>query len=330
MTTVVPQARFRAPRNLELTGLAGLGKAVGDIGRGLRAREAEELRESELARIGRLANEGASDEKIANEMINSPVPELAKLGLRERSRLRAQAQSRADRPRRISEDAGGRKRFVDDGSLVFPDAKPDPAKQFGKPPAGFRFTETGDLQAIPGGPADRKAEEQEAKEEKRQQQKSSSATVVVQDIDRALDLVVNQNEFTPTTGFVGGQLLSNIGGTRAGNLNQLLTTVKANAGFDRLQAMREASPTGGALGQVSNLELTQLNAAIGSLDQSQTAEQLADNLKRVKNIYLDIIHGPGDGPARETLTFTQTSQGEKPDEEGFVDLGGGVRMRRVK
>lgn len=38
MPTVVPQARFRAPRNLDLTGVEGLGDAIEGIGKGLRRR----------------------------------------------------------------------------------------------------------------------------------------------------------------------------------------------------------------------------------------------------------------------------------------------------
>src|SRR5690606_3574220 len=82
----------------------------------------------------------------------------------------------------------------------------------------------------------------------------------------------------------------------ARNLDALLTTVKANVGFDRLQAMREASPTGGALGAVSDFENRQLQATLGNLEQSQTPDQLKYNLQRFKDTYLDIIHGPGNRP----------------------------------
>lgn len=148
-------------------------------------------------------------------------------------------------------------------------------------------------------------------------QKTTAANVVVQDIDRALGII--KESPTLTTGMVG-QGLSNVGGTSARDLSALLGTVKANSGFDRLQQMREASPTGGALGQVSNIELGLLTSAIGSLEQSQSPEQLQDNLRRVKNIYLDIIHGRDQGPEREALKFQQDG--------GWQDVGGGVKIRR--
>ena len=43
--------------------------------------------------------------------------------------------------------------------------------------------------------------------------------------------------------------------------------------------MRDASPTGGALGQVSERELGFLQSVFGSLDQSQSAEELAYNIQ---------------------------------------------------
>lgn len=131
------------------------------------------------------------------------------------------------------------------------------------------------------------------------------ANVVTQDIDRALGII--KNSPTSSTGLVG-QGLSFIGGTNAKNLDALLNTVKTNVGFDKLQAMRAASPTGAALGSVTENENKMLQSAIGSLELSQVPQQLQDNLRRVKNIYMDIIHGPNNGPKRETLSFEQNQQ----------------------
>lgn len=86
------------------------------------------------------------------------------------------------------------------------------------------------------------------------------------------------------TGFIGG-MLSLIGGTAANDLNSKLETIKGNIGFDKLQRMRDASPTGGALGQVSQMELGQLNASLGNLNVNQTPEQLKQNLIDVKKYY---------------------------------------------
>jgi hypothetical protein len=73
--------------------------------------------------------------------------------------------------------------------------------------------------------------------------------------------------------------------------------------------MRQASPTGGALGSVTERELDLLQNSMGSLEQSQSKAQFLHNLRRVKNIYHDVIHGPGNGP-REKLSY-EDDKGEK-------------------
>lgn len=144
-------------------------------------------------------------------------------------------------------------------------------------------------------------------QEQRETEKKAVANIVVQDVDRAIGLI--EKSPASTTG-IAGPFLSKIGGTSAANVKALVDTVKANAGFAELQKMRNNSPTGGALGQVSEREIAYLQSTIGNMEQSQTADQLKDNLRRVKNAYLDIIHGPGSGP-REKLGFEGKPGGNK-------------------
>lgn len=87
-----------------------------------------------------------------------------------------------------------------------------------------------------------------------------------------------------TTGFLGG-ISSFIPGTPAADMAANLETLQAFAGFDTLQQMREASPTGGALGAVSERELALLTGAISSLQQSQSPEQFKENL----NVFRDTV-----------------------------------------
>ena len=98
-----------------------------------------------------------------------------------------------------------------------------------------------------------------------------------------------------TTGFFG-KIMSGIGGSDAANLRAQLTTIKSNVGFDKLQSMREASPTGGALGNVSEKENEYLQSVLGNLEQSQSPEQLKRNLMKLREAYLDIVHGYGNRP----------------------------------
>jgi len=53
--------------------------------------------------------------------------------------------------------------------------------------------------------------------------------------------------------------------------------------------MRDESPTGGALGQVSERELSLLNASLGSIKQGQSQDQLLKNLKDIQTHYQNSV-----------------------------------------
>lgn len=149
----------------------------------------------------------------------------------------------------------------------------------GKPPTGYRFKPDGSLEAIPGGPADIKAGELGAKRERQQQGAIQQADRIISKVDQALKKV------GLTSAGVGGSLLNSVPGTEARNLRADLETIKANLGFAELQAMREASPTGGALGAIAVQELIALQSTVASLDQDQGPEQLKQRLGEIRTHY---------------------------------------------
>ena len=115
--------------------------------------------------------------------------------------------------------------------------------------------------------------------------------------DKAIITINNVNEALGqlgffSTGLVGG-LAQYAPGSDAYNLNQTLQTIKANIGFNELQAMRAASPTGGALGNVANQELDALQATLGSLKIGQKKPQLKKNLEDVKKHYINWLKTVG-------------------------------------
>lgn len=67
----------------------------------------------------------------------------------------------------------------------------------------------------------------------------------------------------------------------ANRLKQLLSTIKSNVAFDRLQEMRDNSVTGGALGNVSELEIQLLMDSLAPLGQEQSADELLQSLNSV-------------------------------------------------
>lgn len=126
---------------------------------------------------------------------------------------------------------------------------------------------------------------------KRAEGTQSVAKLQVEEIRRAKRLIEDQSLLNPTTGFLG-PIVAKWGGTDAADLSALLDTIGANISFDYLNQMRQQSPTGGALGNVTERELALLQATAGSLSQSQSAEQLVANLDRLEKQFAEIIHGP--------------------------------------
>lgn len=169
----------------------------------------------------------------------------------------------------------------DQGNAVSDAGGPSQAgltKRFGKAPPGYRWKEDGSAEAVPGGPADIKAGEAGAKAQARKDAAALAAGNVLSAVKDAKNLV------GPTTAGAGS-VLSRVPGLNARDLQAKLDTVKANLGFDRLQQMREMSPTGGALGAVAVQELIALQSTVASLDQAQSPKELRKSLEKIEQHY---------------------------------------------
>ena len=119
-------------------------------------------------------------------------------------------------------------------------------------------------------------------------------------IEDALKIMDDEGFRLPVAGLFA-ETASEIGGTNAADLKQAISTIQASIGFDRLQKMRDDSPTGGALGQVSERELSLLTASLGSLSQLQSEKALRTNLQRVRTHYDNFIKSIN--AARQGQTF---------------------------
>jgi hypothetical protein len=196
-------------------------------------------------------------------------------------------------------------------------------KNEGTIPQGYRAVrdEQGNLvsyEAVPGGP-----EDTSANDAAKQEQTETATSIVLDEIGIAKELIAGESLTSPATG-ISGKLASKIDSTRAGALKNRLETIKANIGFDKLQRMREASPTGGALGAVSEFENRLLQSVFGSLEQAQSAEDIIYNLERLESIYNRVINeGIPDDEAREL--YKQVELGENitdvSDDELFKKYG---------
>lgn len=130
-------------------------------------------------------------------------------------------------------------------------------------------------------------------------------------------------------GAVNRTIAGAIPGTPSADLKESIKTVQALIGFDELQKMRDASPTGGALGQVSEREIDFLQQLAGSLKTRQSDEQLIKNLKSVQKSFevLKLINSPdGTQGNIDEIPFTKTGSGlfyEAPDGSIFERLPDG-------
>jgi len=153
--------------------------------------------------------------------------------------------------------------------IIYKEGKDD------KAPSGYRYTKGGDLEAIPGGPADVKRQQQE-------QKTAAAIDGVSSDLDR-LALVANQLKNHPglngITGIRGA--IPNIPGSQSANAEALLETLKSQTAFSVLQTMRNNSKTGGALGQVSDKEGQLLQNNLAALSKAQSADAYRAALQNI-------------------------------------------------
>ena len=99
--------------------------------------------------------------------------------------------------------------------------------------------------------------------------------IMEREAERALSLIDESDFSTGLSGYVLSYLPFD---NPAYNLNERLTTLKTILGYDELANMRQESPTGGAIGQVTETETRWLQATQGSLDQFQDPEMLKQNI----------------------------------------------------
>jgi len=172
----------------------------------------------------------------------------------------------------------------------------DTGSQFGPVPAGYeRFRDDAGVireRLIPGSVAEQKLMQEADQAKGRQEQLERAGGSVVQDLQRALNIVQKN---PAATGRTAAAMLMAPSVIRAETdvqaAKSFVESALSNIGLDTLQRMRENSPTGGALGQVPIQQQQRLEQVLGSLDLTQRKEVVEDNVKRVINIYMDIIHG---------------------------------------
>lgn len=191
------------------------------------------------------------------------------------------AQSEAGIKRRELEQPGSKITVIPDGgAAVLTDPRTGQsqtiqANEGGKTPQGYRKTPAGNMEAIPGGPADVKTSE-------KRQQDFASMQAINQQYD---DLEKSANELLKHKGLGGNFGMSgvvpNIPGGTAADAWAKLENLRTQGGFATLQAMRNASKTGGALGAISDKENAMLQNAIAPLQKVQSEKAAREALQKI-------------------------------------------------
>ncbi len=134
------------------------------------------------------------------------------------------------------------------------------------------------MEVIPGSKTARELEAQEGQQVRKIGSQQDKTNLIGSEVDKAIEMLSSEEWASG----VKGAFVREHGGFLAASSPAI---IKANIGFDRLQVMREESPTGGALGQVAVQELVALQATLGSLDLRQSPELVIATLKNVKATY---------------------------------------------
>jgi hypothetical protein len=192
-------------------------------------------------------------------------------------------------PKTAAPPAGYRK--TADGNLEFiPGSAADPSTVV--PPNYRRAANGKDLEFIPGGPADPKVQAAQttvklsAKDAAAREAKYPQATAALKSFNAKTDkfdrdiaeLLANEKGLNEITGFFAGRTDVSAMSDAARRALSLFNTITAKGGFSELQDMRNASPTGGALGNVSNQEGKQLIDSFAALARTQNANDLRKSL----------------------------------------------------
>jgi hypothetical protein len=146
---------------------------------------------------------------------------------------------------------------------------------------GYVYGKDGTIQLAPGADNPRRMEiQKEAMEMAEMKATSNFAQVkTMNNMTNAIRQVKRSIGLTgPGTTGLPGAIMAGIPGTDARNLVEMIKTQQGQIAFQTLLEMRQASKTGGALGNVSNREIELLYSSFGALDTMMSDEELNTTL----------------------------------------------------
>lgn len=163
-------------------------------------------------------------------------------------------------------------------------------------PAGWRVdTVTGEASPIPGGPVDVEMRSTEEAGERSGTQRQLRLGTTLESLN--LNLAEIEDGGLPVTGGIGdlrrtglGRLLTGDGAVDFGNRTNQITD---SAALGEIQNMRDNSPTGGAVGNLTDSERVAIGNSVTALNNSTSAEEYARAATAYRELALNLAFGEG-------------------------------------
>jgi len=156
------------------------------------------------------------------------------------------------------------------------------------------------------------------------EQKFQATYSAIKKLDATMGILGEAGELRKDMSAVGYALNSVIPGTDARELASKVDTIQANLAFDELEEMRKNSPTGGALGNVTEKELDLLKSAVSGLDPALGDEAFNKQVKLIQTHYdrfKKALIGQADYRVDEGIIYIKAPDGQIYN-VGPASLGG--------
>jgi hypothetical protein len=175
---------------------------------------------------------------------------------------------------------------------------PEEASSMGLPPGAYQVDGENKISPIGGSGVTINMGKEAAAAAEQQDAAHIASNIIVSAAEKARKAAGNRN-----FGHIGqGAVAGTMPWTDSAEVARQVEVLKSQAKIENLTAMRAASPTGGALGAVSDRENDMLAAKSGALDPN--SPNFADDLDDYELTLLQVVHGPQEG----TRIFQETRQ----------------------
>ena len=161
-------------------------------------------------------------------------------------------------------------------------------------------------------------------------------------IDKAMSLTQDLNLLEDRTksmasgvvGAVGRMAAEQIPGTFQAENKEVIDRVIATLTLENLQAMRNNSPTGASLGNISDKDTGLMRDSATSLKNAQSPESFKKELVRLKNLQHDVIYGSKRVLEQKLnkgeITKAQFDEAMANAPSEYLDERGAIRTKKIK